>query len=67
MTFPEAVIRPIARIITHTTIWVWSVFMLLAWLGSRRLRISILSLRLRQPINNLAPVQSTSRSFTNQG
>ena len=45
MTFPEAVIRPVARIITHTHIRVGGAFRLLAWLGSWQWRAS---LRLRQ-------------------
>lgn len=45
MTFSETVFSPVARIIAHTPIWVWGVFLLLAWLGSRQWRDSTLSLR----------------------
>ena len=66
MTFSETVFRPVARIITNTPIWGWSVFMLLAWLGNRQWRASTLSLRLRQPLDKLTPVQSATRSLANQ-
>ena len=50
MTFSETVFSPVAQIITHTPIWVWGVFMLLAWLGNRQWRASTLSLQLRQAL-----------------
>ena len=40
--------------------------MLLAWLGSQQWRASTLSLRLRQALKKLAPVQSASRFLANQ-
>ena len=67
MASTEAVIRPVALIITHTPIWVWGVFMLLAWLGNRQWRASTLSLRLRQPLKKLAAAQSANRFLANQG
>ena len=67
MTFSEAVIRPVARIITHTPIRVWGVFRLLTWPGSWQWRASMLSLRLRQPLKKLAAVQSANRFLANQG
>ena len=66
MTFSETVFSPVARIITHTPIWVWGVFMLLAWLGNRQWRASTLSLRLRQALKKLTPMQSASHSLVNQ-
>ena len=45
MTSPEAVLMPVVLIITRTPLWVWGVFMLLAWLGGRQLRASKMSLR----------------------
>ena len=66
MTSPEIVIRPVPRIITRAPIRVWSVFMLLAWLGSQQWRASTLSLRLRQALKKLAPVQSATRSLAKQ-
>jgi len=38
----------------------------LAWLGSRQLRASTLSLRLRQALKKLEHMQSASRSLANQ-
>ena len=67
MTFFEAVIRPVARIITHTPIRVWGVFRLLAWPGSWQWRASTLGLRLRQLLKKLAAVQSANRFLANQG
>ena len=67
MTFSEAVIRPVARIITHTPIGFGGVFRLLAWLGSWQWRASMLSLRLRQLLKKLAAVQSANRFLANQG
>ena len=67
MTFSEAVIRPVARIITHTPIRVWGVFRLLAWRGSWQWRASMLSLRLRQLLKKLAAAQSANRFLANQG
>lgn len=66
MASTEAVIRPVALMITHTPIWVWGIFMLLAWLGSRQWRASTLSLRLRQALDKLTSVQSASGSIANQ-
>ena len=67
MTFSEAVIRPVARIITHTPIRIWGVFMLLAWLGNWQWQASTMSLWLRQALDKLAAVQSANRSLANQG
>ena len=67
MTFSEAVIRPVARIIAHTPIRIWGVFRLLAWLGNWQWQPSTLSLRLRQLLKKLAAVQSANRFLANQG
>ena len=66
MTFSEAVIRPVARIIAHTPIRIWGVFRLLAWLGNWQWQASTMSLWLRQALDKLAAVQSANRSLANQ-